>query len=260
MAKRFTDTEKWKDPFFHRLTSDQKLFYFYALDNCDCAGIWKASFDFASFSLGFTVDELFLSKFGNRIVKIDAENYIITKFVEFQYGRLKEKNNAHLGVKRALLRFDLLNDDETGLDVEKLNTYSRASEGLRSSSGGLTKDHKYKNKNKNRNRIKLKKDNTNLERSEFDFEKIYAEYPRKEGKKKGFEKLRKIITDPAIFSNVMQSVINYAAICKRDGTERKYIKHFSTFIGEWEDFLEVPDIKDPLLEFFEGSQICEDSI
>jgi hypothetical protein len=31
MAKRFTDSEKWKDPFFEELTKDLKLAWLYLL-------------------------------------------------------------------------------------------------------------------------------------------------------------------------------------------------------------------------------------
>ena len=53
MAKRFTDTEKWKDVWFEELSGEAKLMYFFFLDNCDCAGIWKGSFKQFKFFTGF---------------------------------------------------------------------------------------------------------------------------------------------------------------------------------------------------------------
>ena len=41
MAKRFTDTEKWKDEWYTELSSDYKIIWQYLLDTCDNAGIYK---------------------------------------------------------------------------------------------------------------------------------------------------------------------------------------------------------------------------
>ena len=40
MAKRFTATEKWDDPFFCNLEAKYKLAWIYLLDKCDNAGIY----------------------------------------------------------------------------------------------------------------------------------------------------------------------------------------------------------------------------
>ena len=42
-VKRFTDAEKWKDPFFEELTNDYKLIWLYLLDYVDNAGLWHKS-------------------------------------------------------------------------------------------------------------------------------------------------------------------------------------------------------------------------
>ena len=43
MAKRMSETEKWKDPWFEGLSKDFKLIWLYLLDDCDNAGIWQMS-------------------------------------------------------------------------------------------------------------------------------------------------------------------------------------------------------------------------
>ena len=52
MAKRFTDSEKWKDAWFMDLPSKYKLFWLYLLDECNHAGVWKVNFKVASFYVG----------------------------------------------------------------------------------------------------------------------------------------------------------------------------------------------------------------
>jgi ribosomal protein S27AE len=77
-------------------------------------------------------------------------------------------------------------------------------------------------------------------RCEFDFELIYKNYPRKIGKKKGMLSCKRLVSLPESYNKLTAAVNNYAAHCKRNGVEEKYIKHFSTFMGEWEDWVDNP--------------------
>lgn len=77
----------------------------------------------------------------------------------------------------------------------------------------------------------------------FDFESVYALYPKKEGKAKAFEVLSKTISNDRDFENLKLAVSNYAKKCKLEKTEYKFIKQFSTFIGPadkpfWIDFID----------------------
>jgi hypothetical protein len=95
MAKRFTDSEKWKDPFFEELTKEFKLAWIYLLDDCDHAGIWRKSIKRLNFSLdtNFTEIEL-LKEFNERIVVLNNEKWFIPKFVTFQYGIYQFKTKS----------------------------------------------------------------------------------------------------------------------------------------------------------------------
>jgi hypothetical protein len=70
---------------------------------------------------------------------------------------------------------------------------------------------------------------------DFDFESIYALYPRKLGKKSGIEKLKKIIKTPEKYHLLLQAVQNYCDINAK--TDEKFLLHFSTFVNRFEDFL-----------------------
>lgn len=95
MAKRFTATEKWDDPWFHMLAPNLKLAWFFLLDKCDHAGIWNVNTYLIQFHLGFIPT---VSEFGGRVLELSAEKWFIPKFIQFQYGPLDEKNRAHLSV------------------------------------------------------------------------------------------------------------------------------------------------------------------
>jgi hypothetical protein len=52
MAKRLTDTDKWKKPFIKELPVEYKLFWLYILDDCDHAGVWQVDVEVAEIRLG----------------------------------------------------------------------------------------------------------------------------------------------------------------------------------------------------------------
>jgi hypothetical protein len=72
----------------------------------------------------------------------------------------------------------------------------------------------------------------------FDFESIYQNYPLHKGKTEGFKRCRSQIKTIDDFNNLKQAVEKYKTICVRDGTEKRYIKHFSSFMSSWKDWLD----------------------
>lgn len=84
MAKRFTDTEKWKDEWWGSLDNDYRMIWLYLIDSCSIAGIWKKDFRGLNFNCNVQITEnKFLEVFGSRL--IDRGNYyFIPKFLRFQ--------------------------------------------------------------------------------------------------------------------------------------------------------------------------------
>lgn len=97
MAKRFTATEKWIDPWFCSLPPAHKLFWLFILDNCDHSGIWQVNWPLVKFMLG-TDYQFDKSLFGDRIQELGVDKWFIPKFIDFQYGTLKSDCKAHLSV------------------------------------------------------------------------------------------------------------------------------------------------------------------
>ncbi|MDD5678415.1 MAG: hypothetical protein PHW60_10560 [Kiritimatiellae bacterium] len=115
MAKRLTASDKWEDPWFRTLSLKSKLFWLFLLDRCDGAGFWKIDYDLCSFCIGETVDESILADFDIRIEKINDDKLWVVRFVEFQYGALKEDANPHKPVIKLLAKYGLLQRVEDGL-------------------------------------------------------------------------------------------------------------------------------------------------
>ena len=109
MAKRFTDTDKWKREWFCDLSPNAKLVWFYILDQCDHRGVWFQNFSLLSAQVGFKVTKNeFESWFGSKVKSFDGDKYFIPSFVEFQYGQLKESNNSHIGILNLLKKYAFL--------------------------------------------------------------------------------------------------------------------------------------------------------
>lgn len=115
MAKRFTDTNKYKKPFIRSLKGAYKLLWDYLYHDCDHAGIWIVDFEVAQIYLGedmLVTKEEALQYFNNgeeRIIEIDnGSKWFIPPFIEFQYGVLNEENRAHNSVITILKKYNLL--------------------------------------------------------------------------------------------------------------------------------------------------------
>jgi len=110
MAKRFTDTDKWKKPFIKSLSPVQKLFWFYITDDCDHAGIWQVDFEVAQLRVGEPISEQeLIQAFGENIKIFDGgTKWFLPSFIEFQYGELNEKNRVHESVLKTLGKYNLL--------------------------------------------------------------------------------------------------------------------------------------------------------
>ncbi len=68
---------------------------------------------------------------------------------------------------------------------------------------------------------------------------IYQLYPRKRGKTPGIKRLVKEIKSEKDLSDLRSAVENYNKRCALDGTGQQYIKHFSSFVAEWRDWIEA---------------------
>jgi hypothetical protein len=87
-VKRFTETKKWNNPWFRKLTPELKCFWLYLCDECDCAGVIKPDFELASFIIGFQVTEADLASFEHRVEPLKDGYFWLTTFCPFQYKTL----------------------------------------------------------------------------------------------------------------------------------------------------------------------------
>jgi hypothetical protein len=114
MAKRFTDTDKWKQAFLRGLKAPYKLLWLYLQDDCNHAGIWDVDIEVAQVRTGekkLTIEGA-LQEFDGAITVFDnGQKWFIPDFIEFQYGELNPENRAHNSVIKLLLKYDLINEE-----------------------------------------------------------------------------------------------------------------------------------------------------
>lgn len=102
MSKRFTETEKWRDGWFRKLSPARKCLWTYIVDNCDQAGVIDIDWELASFQIGAKVSEGDLAAFDRQILRLDSGKLWVSSFVKFQYGKLSVDCKPHNSVFAAL--------------------------------------------------------------------------------------------------------------------------------------------------------------
>jgi len=93
--KRFTETLKWDDGWFRRLSPAAKLLWQWLCDKCDSAGVIEPDLELASFQIGMPITENEIGEFGDRAVRINGGKIHLPKFIEFQYGTPSRDCKAH---------------------------------------------------------------------------------------------------------------------------------------------------------------------
>ncbi len=206
--KRFTETTKWSDPWFRRLTPSQKCLWGYILDNCDAAGVLDLDLEHASFHIGTTLTELDLAAFDGRIERLKDGKILISGFIEFQFGTLSEDCKPHAQVFKAL--------DRHGLKYQK----SRVSKGY--GKGMDTLKDKDKDKEKDKDGCMI--------------EAIWSAYPLKVGKKKACGIIENLLKTGR--TDLLEKVKAYAAAVETwPAGDKQYIPHPATWFnrGSYDD-------------------------
>jgi hypothetical protein len=170
MAKRMTDTDKWKKRFLRELKPQHKLLWFYILDDCNHAGIWDVDIEVASIRVGEElIYDMLPQAFLDKIVIFDnGDKWFIPEFIDFQYGELNPNSNVHKSVIALL-------------DKYNLEGYMKGSQGVQSTLNNKDKDKdivkaKAKVKRFAKPTIEEVVDYCNERQNDVDAEKFYDYY------------------------------------------------------------------------------------
>lgn len=108
MAKRFTDTNKWRKGLLRNLPVDMKLVWLYVIDECDHAGVWDVEWDVLQVRTGIdTIREEAEKVLGDKIIIFDdGKKWFLTDFIPFQYGSLQPSNRFHKSILDLLEKYE----------------------------------------------------------------------------------------------------------------------------------------------------------
>lgn len=255
VAKRFTDTGKWKMAWFRELSPKLKAVNDFLCDNCDHAGIWDIDLEGLKFYVNeknakgvlqpISMDEI-RQAFQGKVSFIDDDKLFLEPFVLFQYklnslSELRIGNTVHKSIIERLEKYKIIavefiesensNFPKTNIIVLKGLPIPLV-EGAKDKDKDIDKDmDKEKDTDKDSKALKFKV-------SDNDLELIYKSYPLKKGKHKGFEKAKREIVSAKELDDLRFAVNAYKADVERNKTKPEYIKHFSTFMSEWRDWLD----------------------
>ena len=106
--KRFTDTNKWQDKWFRRLSTAHKLAWLYMCDQCDAAGVIELDDQLANFQIGEDVDwDEFVEGSEGRIERLECGRLWIVRFVQFQYPRGVSTSKQHAPSRESVRKYSL---------------------------------------------------------------------------------------------------------------------------------------------------------
>lgn len=106
MAKRFTDTDKWKDDWFLSLNNDQRVIWSYLCDNCTISGIFKKNFVMLNMCCRTDLNEECLLNLFNKHLIDCGSFFFIPKFLKFQYPKgLNSDKPAIVSIRTELFSY-----------------------------------------------------------------------------------------------------------------------------------------------------------
>jgi len=141
MAKRFTEINKWSDPWFRKLPAEYKIFWQYICDKCDNAGVWKRDIELAEFYIGVRLTEkVVLDHFneGKERVKLLSDDlWLLTDFLSFQYGELSTDCPPHKQILSLIEKYN-----EKGLAYPSIRVQEKDKDKDKEKGKGKDKDKK----------------------------------------------------------------------------------------------------------------------
>lgn len=216
--KRFTETEKWRDTWFRKLKPLSKLAFIYVVDSCDSCGVWDPDYELADFSIGESINWIEIqADFGERLVMLKCGKWFLTRFVEFQYGKLTEECRPHAKVMQLLKGHGI--PYNKGIGRVSIPT------GRRQEEDNTGKDQE--------SEVEVFEDKPRV----ISADSIYEVYPRKEARQDALRAIIKAM-DRVHPEKLMAATEAYAAaVAVWAADDRKYVPHPATWFnsGRFED-------------------------
>ncbi len=222
MFKRFTDCQKWLDPWYRTLPLEYKLLWNFICDHCDNAGVWKIDFEVAAFFIGAPVEPVkSLEYYGHRIHVLSPAHWLISQFVDFQFGLLSSESPLHRSVLKLIEKYRVslpypkprprLQVKEKVKDVKTLTSGRDAREG-----DDLPADA---------------------------FETIWLRYPRRIGKKAAERHFKASVREIKDWLGVQNALECFLRQMRNEARPIEKIPYGSTWFNNWYDWINYTEDK-----------------
>lgn len=205
--RRFTETNKWDDPWFRSLPGVHKLAFLYVIDRCNNAGFWEVDMDGMQFHTKLEAKHVegALKGLSRGIEEKDGWVWVKNFLKHQKNDTLNEANPAHRQI------IALVKDQVERFPAVKSFLPKGASKGLQSPIG--------KGIGKGKELVKEKEEAA---------EAIYAEYPRKVAHKPAIKAIIKAL-DTHDVDFLIERTKAYAAAV--NGSDRDFLPHPATWFN-----------------------------
>jgi hypothetical protein len=127
-VKRHTETTKWQDPWFRKLSGHAKLLWYFLIDQADPAGVCEIDYELAAEDCKIAITPAHMAELGNRVQLFGGagEKVLLRKFIPFQYGSLSDACFPHKRVFEAIKKHGLIEGENgeyfhpAGTEAKKL--------------------------------------------------------------------------------------------------------------------------------------------
>jgi len=117
MAKRYTESTKFRDPWYRNLTPVQKCLWEYLISECSHAGIIEIDKSAIDFHIGAKVSDKDFEALSKNITWIAENKIFMPSFVAFQQGTLSRNNNAHKNIFVELEKYGITETLEINREI-----------------------------------------------------------------------------------------------------------------------------------------------
>lgn len=124
MAKRFFDTDFYKNPFIRSLEGAYKALYSFIITDADHCGIWFPDFQAATMYIDLKVTEPGAKKaFHGKFIELPSGKWFFPDLIKQQQPKgLSSTNLAHSKIIEKLGKYGLLNEDYSIKNIEGLSS------------------------------------------------------------------------------------------------------------------------------------------
>lgn len=236
MSKHLVDgSEVWRESWYNQFDPNTKLSYRYIYDHCDSSGIWIIDEPVFSIKTGILNSfSKILKAFGDQSIALaEGKKLFLPFYIRSTYKHASDSYKAKIGARKILEFYGVL--DYVRDVFDRLPNTNHGSNRPRSSLLYVLDLNSF--------RISEGKGEFEGKTKEEILEEIYKLYPRKLGKATGINNLIETVHTASDLEFFLKAVNNYSTDCAKKGTEEKYIKHFSTFVGpidkpSWRDWVD----------------------